>query len=73
MFGILTFAEGAFAELIAAGNIQISVTGVNATGGTGAVSAQGTTLLQVSGVESTSALGDETTVSYTHLTLPTKA
>ena len=42
MFGILAFAEGAFAELIATGNIQIAATGVNATGGTGAVSAQGT-------------------------------
>ena len=60
MFGILAFAEGAFAELTETGNIEISAIGVNATGGVGALSAQGTTLLQVSGVESTSALGDET-------------
>ena len=59
MFGILAFAEGAFAELTDTGNIEVSAIGVNATGGVGALSAQGTTLLQVSGVSGTATLGDE--------------
>ena len=57
MFGILAFAEGAFAELTTTGSIEVSAIGVNATGGVGALSAQGTTLLQVSGVLGTATLG----------------
>ena len=62
MFGILAFAEGAFAELTETGNIEVSATGVNATGGTGAVSAQGTTLIIPSSVTATTSVGDETVV-----------
>ena len=62
MFGILAFAEGAFAELTITGNVEIAATGVNATGGTGALSAQGTTLIIPSSVTGTTSVGDETIV-----------